>query len=267
VAWTGEPKMDGVSEIPVGSPPAPPGRHAAPGGWYPDPANAAQERYWDGWQWSRNIRPRDHALPGQWAEPRGHPQDRRTGDYPPAVRRSQAPRTADGVPLAGWWWRVLSSVIDGLILATVSAIVLAPIYLRLVREMSDAFAAVVRAAQAGQPQPQLNAGDLLSVDDQLAITSVTLALQMIYLVTFLRWKAATPGQLVCGLKVVPLDVGHSHSPLPWPVILLRSAIWVLPGALGVLVVFKLIDALFPLWHPKRQTLHDLAAHTQVVFLR
>jgi uncharacterized RDD family membrane protein YckC len=161
----------------------------------------------------------------------------------------------------------LSSVIDGLILATVSAIVLAPIYLRLVREMSDAFAAVVRAAQAGQPQPQLNAGDLLSVDDQLAITSVTLALQMIYLVTFLRWKAATPGQLVCGLKVVPLDVGLSHNPLPWPVILLRSAIWVLPGALGVLVVFKLIDALFPLWHPKRQTLHDLAAHTQVVFLR
>jgi len=40
-----------------------------------------------------------------------------------------------------------------------------------------------------------------------------------------------------------------------------------PGALGLLVVFKLIDALFPLWHPKRQTLHDLAAHTQVVFLR
>jgi uncharacterized RDD family membrane protein YckC len=158
-------------------------------------------------------------------------------------------------------------VIDGLILATVSAIVLAPIYLRLVREMSNAFAAIVRAAQAGQPQPQLNATDLLSVDDQLAITSVTLALQMIYLVIFLRWKAATPGQLVCRLKVVPLDVGRSQNPLPWPVILLRSAIWVLPGALGVLVVFKLLDALFPLWHPKRQTLHDLAAHTQVVFLR
>jgi uncharacterized RDD family membrane protein YckC len=29
----------------------------------------------------------------------------------------------------------------------------------------------------------------------------------------------------------------------------------------------MIDALFPLWHPKRQTLHDLAAHTQVVLLR
>jgi uncharacterized RDD family membrane protein YckC len=259
--------MEGVSEIPVGSPPVPPGRHAAPGGWYPDPANTAQERYWDGWQWSRNIRPRDQLLPGQRADPRGYPQDRRVGGYPPVDSRTQAPRTADGVPLAGWWWRVLSSVIDGLILSTISAIVLAPIYLRLVRQMSDAFAAIVRAAQAGQPQPQLNASDLLSANDQLAITSVTLALQMIYLVTFLRWKAATPGQLVCGMKVVPLDVGHALAPLPWPVILLRSAIWVLPGALGLLVVFKLIDALFPLWHPKRQTLHDLAAHTQVVLLR
>ena len=27
------------------------------------------------------------------------------------------------------------------------------------------------------------------------------------------------------------------------------------------------DVLVPLWHPKRQTLHDLAARTQVVRLR
>jgi uncharacterized RDD family membrane protein YckC len=260
--------MDGVSEIPVGSPPVPPGRHAAPGGWYPDPANATQERYWDGWQWSRNTRPGNHALPRQLPDPREYSQERRTlGGYPPVVRRPEVPRTADGVPLAGWWWRVLSTVIDGMILSAIGAIVLAPIYLRLVREMSDAFTAMVRAAQAGQPPPQLNAGDLLSASDQLAITSVTLGLQMIYLVIFLRWKAATPGQLVCGMKVVPVDVGLPHVPLAWPVIFLRSAIWVLPGALGVLAVFKLIDALFPLWHPKRQTLHDLAAHTQVVLRR
>ena len=59
----------------------------------------------------------------------------------------------------------------------------------------------------------------------------------------------------------------SRAPLPWPVILLRSAIWVLPGAIGVLGVITVIDALFPLWNPKRQALHDLAARTQVVSLR
>lgn len=43
-------------QIPIGSPPAPPGRHAAPPGWYSDPSDRSRERYWDGWQWSRNTR-------------------------------------------------------------------------------------------------------------------------------------------------------------------------------------------------------------------
>lgn len=50
-------------EIPVGSPPAPPGRHAAPGGWYADPVDHSRERYWDGWQWTRNVRARVGARP------------------------------------------------------------------------------------------------------------------------------------------------------------------------------------------------------------
>ncbi|WP_198672010.1 DUF2510 domain-containing protein, partial [Desertihabitans aurantiacus] len=47
-----------MSEIPVGSPQPPPGRHAAPGGWYPDPVDQRRERWWDGWQWSRDVRER-----------------------------------------------------------------------------------------------------------------------------------------------------------------------------------------------------------------
>src|SRR4028118_1050230 len=52
-----------MSDIPVGSPPVPPGRHAAPGGWYADPVDPARERYWDGWQWSRNTRPSESQPP------------------------------------------------------------------------------------------------------------------------------------------------------------------------------------------------------------
>ena len=59
-----------VSDIPIGSPPVPPGRHAAPGGWYPDPVDPAQERYWDGWQWSRNTRPRAGTQQPGFAPPR-----------------------------------------------------------------------------------------------------------------------------------------------------------------------------------------------------
>ena len=254
-----------MSEIPVGSPPVPPGRHAAPGGWYPDPVNPAQERYWDGWQWSRNTRPRESWTPGS-APHAARPVAPRAAPYAGVIRPASA-RTADGVPLAGWWWRVLAVVIDNVIVSTLSAIVLAPIYIRLVRAMSEALAAVVRAARAGQPAPPLAPTDLISGSDQLLITLVTVALQLIYVVAFLRWKAATPGKLVCRLRVVPVDQGLSRARLPWPTVLLRAAIWVLPGALNWLVAFKAVDGLFPLWHPKRQALHDIAARTQVVALR
>jgi uncharacterized RDD family membrane protein YckC len=249
-----EPRMGGVSEIPIGSPPAPPGRHAAPSGWYPDPASAAQERYWDGWQWSRNTRPRAHSAPPQVIP------------YRPGPSRATV-RTADGIPLAGWWWRALAVIIDSLILAVVGAILLAPIYLRLIRAMSEAIAAAARAAQAGQPSPPLTPTDLLSATDQLLVTGVTVGLALVYIVAFLRWKGATPGKLVCGLRVVPVDEGLSRARLPWQTVLVRAAIWVLPGLFSLLAVITVIDALFPLWHPKRQALHDLAARTQVVAVR
>ena len=184
-----------MSEIPIGSPPAPPGRHAAPSGWYPDPANGAQERYWDGWQWSRNIRPLTRPAPPRMAP------------YQPAS--FPGARTADGVPLAGWWWRVLAMLIDYLILAAVGAIALAPIYLQFIRAMSEAVAAAARAAQTGQPPPPLAASDLLSASDQLIVTVVTVAIALVYFLIFLRWKGATPGKLVCGLRVVPVDQGLS----------------------------------------------------------
>ena len=28
-----------------------------PAGWYPDPSNAAQQRYWDGNQWTEHVHP------------------------------------------------------------------------------------------------------------------------------------------------------------------------------------------------------------------
>ena len=81
---------------------------------------------------------------------------------------------------------------------------------------------------------------------------------------FLRWKAATPGKLICGLRVVPVDHGHNREPLSWNSITIRVAIWMLPTVNGLLGVVRLIDGLFPLWQPKRQALHDLAAKTQVI---
>jgi uncharacterized RDD family membrane protein YckC len=265
-----------VSEIPIGSPPVPPGRHAAPGGWYSDPVDPSQERYWDGWQWSRTTRPRESgtraglslrrdAAGGVTGEDSSVDVDASAGGSYGRPQLRPEPHTSDGVPLAGWGWRLLAVLIDNMIVSTVTAVVLGPIYLHLVRAVSEVFRTTVEAARTGQRAPAM--GELISGREQLIVIGVSLAVQLIYLVVFWRWKAATPGKLVCGLRIVPFDHGRSREPLRWQAILIRAAIWVLPAAQGWLFPLKLIDGVYPLFHPQRLAIHDLAARTQVVKVR
>jgi uncharacterized RDD family membrane protein YckC len=286
-----------MSDIPVGSPPVPPGRHAAPGGWYADPVDPARERYWDGWQWSRNTRPREGqpppyaAAPGTaptgypgagpagypgtgpaqppGAAPGGYGQPGYPPGYPPAPAYAgpiqPVPVTADGVPLAGWWWRVLAALIDNVILSVVVAIVAAPLWLPVYEAFAAYLEAVVEAARAGATTPPvMDPNQLFPVRSQMLLTAVTVGLGLLYHVTFLRWKGATVGKLACRLRVVPVDRGHARPGLGWSASLIRAAVWVLPGISSLLVLFTVVDALFPLWQPKRQALHDLAAKTQVI---
>ena len=261
-----------VSDIPIGSPPVPPGRHAAPGGWYPDPVDPAQERYWDGWQWSRNTRPRAGAQQPGFAPP--PPQQPYANPYPPAPYQSgypapeavavgtKASRTADGVPLAGWWWRALAALLDGLFTALVVSALTFPIYRSMVDQFTQLFRELTEAQRTGTTPPNVN--NFVSLQDQWIIVAVTLVVGVVYHALFLRWKAATPGKLICGLRVVPVDQGHNRAPLSWNSIAIRVAVWMLPTVNSLLGVVRLIDCLFPLWQPKRQALHDLAAKTQVI---
>ncbi|MBA3528723.1 MAG: RDD family protein, partial [Propionibacteriaceae bacterium] len=175
--------------------------------------------------------------------------------------------TADGVPLAGWWWRVLAVIVDSFIVNAIAAIPSIGIYARLFDKLAEFFRTAMQAAQTGQPPPPSPAPtDLISASDQLILLMIGLAVALAYHLTFLRWKAATPGKLICRLRVVPVDQGRRLGPLPWNTILIRVGVWVLPGLHPLLLIFKLLDVLFPLWQPKRQALHDLAARTQVVRL-
>lgn len=282
------------SEIPVGSPPVPPGRHAAPSGWYPDPANSAQERYWDGWQWSRNTRPIDNPAPTQPSagyqqqpypqqpyqqqpygqQPYQQPQPYQQHPYPQPGYGQQPyggrpiHMTADGVPLAGWWWRALAIVIDGLIVGVAAALLSLPIYLRLAAALGDFFNASLKAAEAGlpmPPQPDINA--LLPPTDQLILSLVSVGLHTVYLIGFWRWRSATPGKMIVGLRVVPVDQGRSTEKLAWSTVTVRALIWTVPNLNPLLLVVRVVDALMPVWNPKRQALHDLAAKTQVVKIR
>jgi uncharacterized RDD family membrane protein YckC len=259
-----------VSDIPVGSPPAPPGRHAAPSGWYPDPVNSAQERYWDGWQWSRNTRPIDTAAPtgsryGQSPYAQYPPPNSIRPAYAgPRTGSLQATTTADGVALASWWWRALAAIIDYLIISAIVGVLTFPIWRSLYGAWTSYFNGVLEAQRQGVPPPTVSLTDLISGSSQLILTLATIAVAMLYHVGFLRWKAATPGKMLGRLRVVPVDRGLDPGPLSWSSAVIRSAIWVLPGISSFLSLITVMDALFPLWHAKRQALHDLAAKTQVI---
>lgn len=288
-----------MSDIPIGSPPVPPGRHAAPQGWYPDPVDRSRERYWDGWSWSRNTREADNPAgyqqgwhqhipqPGayphdpyqhgthQQSQPPNYPSDPyQRAPYPqrpqqPAAGSSGAvPMTADGVPIAGWGWRFLSGLLDLMIVSIVADIFSIPILIKMLPVLQQYFAAVLAAYQRGETAPTLSPTALFSGTDQILITVISLVVGMLYFGLFWRFKAATPGQLLCGLRIVPTDHGHNTDLLPWPMAIVRAMTWWVPIAVSnVLLIFALINVLFPLGNVKRQAIHDLAAKTQIVKIR
>ena len=341
--------MGCVTDIPVGSPPVPPGRHAAPGGWYPDPIDQAKERYWDGWQWSRNTRvlelppgsqpapqsypggapqqpapgnggqggyptqegqpgpygqpgqpgsygqpgqPGSYGQPGQYGQPGpygqggnpqngyGYPQPGPQGQYPQGYPQGQYPApgqsygnlpgvrsatTLDGVPLAGWWWRVLATIVDAILVGVVAGLLSFSIYGRLFDRLAVAFNEIVLASQTGQPAPPTpTINDLISRSDQLLLVVISMTVAVAYHVLFLRLRSATLGKLLCRLRVVPVDQGRFQGRLTWGSVIVRAVVWLVPNLNAILLPLRVVDALFPLWHPKRQALHDLAARTQVV---
>jgi len=158
-------------------------------------------------------------------------------------------------------------LIDSMITTAIVTVITFPVWGSLYATLVSFFNAVLEAQRSGVTPPTLNRTDLISGTNQLIVAFVTLGVGMVYHAGFLRWKSATPGKLICGLRVVPVDRGRDPGPLAWSSIVIRVAFWVLPGISAFLRLLTLVDVLFPLWQPKRQALHDLAAKTQVVRLR
>jgi len=305
---------------------------APPTGWYPDPADPARQRYWDGTNWTAETRqaappPTDLRLkpgvtptgapgatmagaPGQ-ADPYAQSAAVWRSGYGPAATPAPGvpgplspgnpyattavpapaapmayagtgPRTADGVPLAGWWWRVLATIIDNVILNLVFGLILmqtvfsdlVPGITAWLRDVFD------QAAQGLTPDTALPV-DLLRRTYELTLAIA--AIQVVYSVLMLVWRAGTLGQLICQLRVVPVGQGRHAGGLAFGKAVVRVAVWValtsaitaavdllLPDSAAqygfLLTIMAIAAYLWPLFNAKRQGLHDLAADTQVVRL-
>ena len=137
--------------------------------------------------------------------------------------------------LAGWWKRVGASLIDGIVLLPLLLIV---------------GIALVRAAP-------------------IAATLVGFVVEFMYLsLMWTKRNGQTVGAKALGIRVVAAD----GSPMPVEMAYRRAAVLQLFTAASSMTwilkplgsVALLLNILWPLWDPQKQTLHDKAAGTIVV---
>jgi uncharacterized RDD family membrane protein YckC len=268
-----------------------------PAGWYPDPAPQTapgRQRYWDGQQWTEHVHdpqpvspppapaypsypgPADQAYPQAYgqtygqANPQAYPQA-----YPQAWPQAptygqavpQRPTTPDGVPLSGWWWRVLAAVLDAFISIPLYLLAALPAIVWQWDALSTWFSDLSDSIEndtANPPDPALLDP---STGPGFVLVLSLLAASVLYSVVFLRWKQATPGKLIAGLRVRRRDTPD----LPWGSILTRvgfvaglSVLAQTPAIGWAFALVALLDYLWPLWDRRNQALHDKVARTNVV---
>lgn len=264
-----------------------------PSGWYDDPNDPDQLRYWDGVIWTDRVAPKrlptldqstigspppqpprnpyaGHA-PGQgrpqWGAPHGQQPPR-----PPWAGAGQGyysigqATTPDGQLLSGWWRRVGARIIDGILTTIISAIVAYP----LVRDISSLYSTwmqkVFNNAQAGRSTAITLPAELFAKVALFGV--VTFVVYGIWEVVLLAVFGSSPGRRITGISVRLRD---RPGPLPWGTSLARYVIkeggelFGLIPAIGFIGnLFIVLDSLFPLWDQNKQAIHEKVARTNVV---
>ena len=220
---------------------------AAPG-WYPYPTGAyGQLRYFDGQQWTEH-----RAAAPAMAPPYGAP-----------APRSKA--TPDGRPLASWGARFGAWILDAIVSGLITGAVLAPLWISVFHGMLDN----IRNWNDTHPAGSSPSDPFFIYDGQTTafiwLLVLSFILQFAYVATFWRWKQATPGKLMLGLRIEYRD---HHGRLTWGAILQR---WLVQYAAGLVYgiggLFLILDGLWPLWDGQSQALHEKWPRTNVVRTR
>ena len=272
-------------------------------GWYDDPQDAAQLRYFDGVVWTAHTTPRSTRPTGQaavtpqgpaagqpqgsaaygsgqpqgggWQAPGGHQPSPHHQQFPGAPQQGGwnqpaqyglpgQPTTPDGHPLAGYGRRAAAFVVDGLVQLVIVMVLAGWLYVRAFGPLIDE---VSRALESGSSLPTLSLSDI-DWSALVAFVVVTAAIQFGYQVLFLSRLSATPGKLALGLSV---RLREHPGVLSVGTAARRAMLQVVLGLFGFVPgvsyltgLASVLGLLWPAWDDKRQALHDNLAATNVV---
>jgi uncharacterized RDD family membrane protein YckC len=176
----------------------------------------------------------------------------------PVVRPAAVPGE---VRLASFGRRFLATVIDNLLVSFAVSAVL-PFFVsgfqdRLLSGFQSWYVDLLAGGQAAL------SNDLSHL--VVVMTYVAMPFTVVYGVVSLSVWSRTLGQRIVGIAVSPVD--KTLDKVGWAPALSRSLAWTVLSQGGGGVVLLIVNAFslsMILWHPKRQTLPDLLARTQVV---
>lgn len=268
-----------------------------PAGWYDDPQDPTQQRYWDGGFWTDYRRPREgpppyphqfgQVAPGQpgvqdqsgqqgFGPGLGQPGMGRQGYGPQAPHPQQGfgyaprvPSTPDGQPLSGWWRRVGARILDGIVLFFITMPFAGYFYWKFFEIVFDTFADEFDRASSGSATPQFNAEIPAEAYKYLVpVALISLVISFLYEFFFLTRKGATLGKMAVGISVRLRDV---PGPPPGSAVVKRFGVdygiqvlgWI-PMVGSLFSFLGLVNYLWPLWDDKKQAWHDKVAKTNVV---
>lgn len=236
-------------------------------GWYDDPRDSQQLRYWDGDGWTDQLTTKQltSPAPAQWTYPGSEPAQQQAWQYgqPPQQELqpplpSDAHVTADGAQLTSWGKRLAAYLLDSIMVFVLSL------------PLSGYF--WYRYLQAAQDQLNRGTSSFSPTTEVLTwvtwIGLATLVVHLAYDALCLRHWGATVAMRTLGISVRLWNRGGQ---LTWQVIGRRllvvyglAFLFVVP-VLGLLAsLIGILNYLWPIWDPRRQALHDKFADTVVI---
>lgn len=262
-------------------------------GWYDDPDDAEQLRYFDGIVWSERRVPKKaptrepapqqpvdvQAARDAWAghvPPSQHAQPGQTGYQHTGYQQTSAgssgpvPVSADGRPYAGFGLRLASWLVDLMVVWALGGLLSSWAWWLWMTDYLDFAMDNLGNPQAVQDlEPEVLVGMFDWTWFAVAI-AIMAFVAWLYSVLMLTRRGATLGKMATG-TVVRVAGSHDVGPLPMPVAARRTSVVVMLWLLTTVPVISWfavpVLVLAHLWaarDPRRQAAHDKAAGTEVV---